>query len=42
MVRWLAPGMKAAEFEATLGSDWAVGSGKVDWFRFGEGKVARK
>jgi regulator of nonsense transcripts 3 len=42
MVRWLPPGMTEAEFVAVLGPAWAVGGGRVDWFTYNEGKVAKR
>ncbi|EEH05120.1 conserved hypothetical protein [Histoplasma capsulatum G186AR] len=39
LIRRLPPGLTAQEFVAVLGDEWKVGNGKVDWFRFKEGKV---
>ncbi|EDN05369.1 predicted protein [Histoplasma mississippiense (nom. inval.)] len=38
LIRRLPPGLTAQEFVAVLGDEWKVGNGKVDWFRFKEGK----
>lgn len=42
MIRRLPPGITEAEVQEILGEDWKPGSGKVDWFSFGPGKVARE
>ncbi|EER40879.1 nonsense-mediated mRNA decay protein [Histoplasma capsulatum H143] len=39
LIRRLPPGLTAQEFVAVLGDEWKVGNGKIDWFRFKEGKV---
>ncbi|KAL1969201.1 hypothetical protein VTN77DRAFT_455 [Rasamsonia byssochlamydoides] len=41
IVRRLPPGLTQAEFETCLGEEWKVGSGKVDWFQYKNGKVSR-
>jgi regulator of nonsense transcripts 3 len=41
-IRRLPPGMTAAEFEAILGDEWLVGKGKVSWYEYCVGKVARE
>jgi regulator of nonsense transcripts 3 len=42
LVRRLPPGLTQAEFEALLGEEWRVGSGKVDWFQYKNGKVSKE
>lgn len=42
LIRRLPPGLTAQEFVAVLGDEWKVGNGKVDWFRFKEGKVFKE
>jgi regulator of nonsense transcripts 3 len=34
--------MTEGEFCSILGADWAVGSGKVDWFSYAPGKVSKE
>ncbi|KAI9731396.1 MAG: hypothetical protein M1834_005302 [Cirrosporium novae-zelandiae] len=41
VIRRLPPGLTAKEFETTLGEDWKLGGGKVDWFLYKEGKVSK-
>ncbi|KKA22907.1 hypothetical protein T310_3073 [Rasamsonia emersonii CBS 393.64] len=41
VVRRLPPGLTQTEFENCLGEEWKVGSGKVDWFQYKNGKVSR-
>lgn len=42
IVRRLPPGLTRAEFEGTLGDDWKVGRGKVDWFQYKPGKISKE
>lgn len=42
VVRRLPPGLTQTEFENCLGEEWKVGSGKVDWFQYKNGKVSRE
>ncbi|KAL8924064.1 MAG: hypothetical protein Q9172_002863 [Xanthocarpia lactea] len=41
VIRRLPPGLTEDEFETSLGEDWKVGSGKVDWAVFKPGKVSK-
>ncbi|KAK3720990.1 hypothetical protein LTR37_003280 [Vermiconidia calcicola] len=38
-VRRLPPGLTLAEFEETLGEEWKLGNGKVDWREYRQGKT---
>ena len=38
-VRRLPPGLTLAEFEDTIGDEWKLGKGKVDWRDYRQGKV---
>src|ERR1700761_2461959 len=38
-VRRLPPGLTPAEFEETLGDEWKLGNGKVDWQEYRQGKT---
>lgn len=42
VVRRLAPGLTQGEFEATLGEEWKLGGGKVDWFVYRAGRVSKE
>ncbi|KAL7933440.1 Smg-4/UPF3 family domain-containing protein [Trichoderma chlorosporum] len=42
IIRRLPPGMTEAECVSILGSEWAVGNGKVDWFSYAPGKVSNE
>lgn len=42
VLRYLPPGMKESECTTILGDEWKVGNGKVDWFLFTPGKLAKK
>ncbi|KAL7799792.1 Smg-4/UPF3 family domain-containing protein [Trichoderma ceciliae] len=42
IIRRLPPGMTQAEFVSVLGSEWAMGNGKVDWFSYAPGKVSNE
>lgn len=42
IIRRLPPGLTEAEFISILGSEWAVGNGKVDWFSYAPGKVCNE
>ncbi|OAG36164.1 hypothetical protein AYO21_09632 [Fonsecaea monophora] len=41
IVRRLPPGLTETEFWATLGDDWKVGNGKVEWAAYKDGKVSK-
>ncbi|KAL8840636.1 MAG: hypothetical protein Q9176_003749 [Flavoplaca citrina] len=41
VVRRLPPGLTQEEFETSLGAEWRVGSGKVDWAAYKPGKVSK-
>ncbi|EME40746.1 hypothetical protein DOTSEDRAFT_74324 [Dothistroma septosporum NZE10] len=38
-IRRLPPGLTLTEFEETLGDEWKLGNGKVDWREYKQGKV---
>ena len=40
IVRRLPPGLSQAEFEASMGKEWQVHQGKVDWIVYKPGKVS--
>ncbi|KAJ8107625.1 hypothetical protein ONZ43_g6678 [Nemania bipapillata] len=40
VVRRLPPGMTADEYWTTLGEEWKVGKGKVDWARYDDGEIS--
>lgn len=42
VIRRLAPALTEAEFKATLGNEWALGAGKVDWFSYKIGKDSKE
>ena len=42
VIRRLPPGMTEPEFSSVLGSDWDLGSGKVDWFSYAPGKISKE
>ncbi|KAL6860997.1 Smg-4/UPF3 family domain-containing protein [Trichoderma novae-zelandiae] len=42
IIRRLPPGLTEAECLSILGSEWAVGNGKVDWFSYARGKVSNE
>jgi regulator of nonsense transcripts 3 len=42
LVRRLPPGLTQAEFETLMGEEWRVGSGKVDWFQYKNGKISKE
>ncbi|KAK1254334.1 hypothetical protein MKX08_008329 [Trichoderma sp. CBMAI-0020] len=42
IIRRLPPGLTETELLSTLGSEWAVGNGKVDWFSYAPGKVCNE
>ena len=42
LVRRLPPGLTQAEFEASLGEEWKVPNGKVDWAVYKPGKVSKE
>ncbi|CZR52146.1 related to nucleolar phosphoprotein [Phialocephala subalpina] len=41
IVRRLAPGLTEIEFTTTLGEDWKLGGGRVDWFLYKPGKDSK-
>ncbi|ODH14676.1 hypothetical protein ACO22_06534 [Paracoccidioides brasiliensis] len=41
LIRRLPPGLTYQEFEASLGDEWKVGNGKVDWLQFRDGKISK-
>ena len=42
IVRRLPPGLTEEEFETSLGGEWIVGNGKVDWAAYKPGKVSKE
>jgi regulator of nonsense transcripts 3 len=42
IVRRLPPGLTQAEFRTILGEEWQLGSGKVDWFAYKDGKISKE
>ena len=38
-IRRLPPGLTLSEFEETLGDEWKLGKGRVDWREFRQGKI---
>ena len=42
IIRRLPPGLTQAELEESLGSEWKVGGGKVDWVQYKPGKVSKE
>ena len=42
IVRRLPPGLTESEFWTTLGEEWQVGKGKVDWAAWKDGKVSKE
>ncbi|EMC91842.1 hypothetical protein BAUCODRAFT_78782 [Baudoinia panamericana UAMH 10762] len=38
-IRRLPPGLTLSEFEETLGDDWKLSNGKVDWREYRQGKI---
>jgi regulator of nonsense transcripts 3 len=38
-IRRLPPGLTLSEFEETLGEEWRLGAGKVDWREYRQGKI---
>lgn len=42
VVRRLPPGLTRSEFEATLGDEWSVGRGMVDWCEYKAGKISKE
>jgi regulator of nonsense transcripts 3 len=42
IIRRLPPGLTETEFWIALGDDWKVGSGKVDWAAFKDGKISKE
>lgn len=41
LLRRLPPSLTKDELLTTIGSDWHVGTGKVDWIEFRAGKISR-
>ncbi|RKF53464.1 putative nonsense-mediated mrna decay protein [Golovinomyces cichoracearum] len=41
LIRRLPPGLTQEEFMSTLGPEWKVGQGRVDWALFKPGKISR-
>ncbi|CAD6504380.1 BgTH12-06110 [Blumeria graminis f. sp. triticale] len=41
IIRRLPPGLAEAEFRSSLGREWEVGQGKVDWLLYKAGKVSK-
>ena len=39
-IRRLPPGLSQVELEQTLGGEWALDSGRVDWMEYKPGKVS--
>jgi regulator of nonsense transcripts 3 len=42
VVRRLPPGLTQGEFEVSLGEEWKLGGGKVDWLVYRAGKVSKE
>jgi regulator of nonsense transcripts 3 len=42
IVRRLPPGLTQVEFEETLGEEWRMGAGQVDWFAYKDGKISKE
>ena len=42
VLRRLAPKLTQEEFEKSMGNEWKVGEGKVDWMSYMPGKLARE
>lgn len=42
VVRRLPPGSTQEEFELSLGDEWKVGCGRVDWAVYKPGKVSKE
>lgn len=42
IIRRLPPGLTQEEFFATLGQEWDLGQGKVDWVIFKPGKASKE
>ncbi|KAH0551560.1 hypothetical protein GP486_007224, partial [Trichoglossum hirsutum] len=41
-IRRLPPGLTQVELETTLGGDWKLGEGRIDWMSFRPGKVSKE
>ncbi|KAJ9602673.1 hypothetical protein H2200_012867 [Cladophialophora chaetospira] len=41
IIRRLPPGLTETEFWATLGDEWRLGNGKVEWAAYKDGKISR-
>ena len=42
VIRRLAPALTELEFKASLGDEWALGGGRVDWFSYKIGKDSKE
>ena len=42
VVRRLASGLTEEEFSVSLGDEWKIGRGKVDWISYRPGKVSKE
>jgi regulator of nonsense transcripts 3 len=42
LIRRLPPGLTQAEFETQLGDEWKLGSGRVDWSLFKNGRISKE
>ena len=42
VLRRLPPGLTKTEFESTVGDEWKVGAGKVDWSNYRKGKISKE
>jgi regulator of nonsense transcripts 3 len=42
IIRRLPPGLTEAEFWLSLGEEWEVGKGKVEWAAYKDGKVSKE
>ena len=42
VLRRLAPKLTQEEFEKSMGDEWKIGEGKIDWMSYMPGKLARE
>lgn len=42
VIRRLPPGLSQEEFETSLGEEWKVGGGRVDWAVYKPGKISKE
>lgn len=42
IIRRLPPGLTESEFWESIGKEWQVGQGKVDWAAFKPGKLSKE